>query len=388
MGCRSSGAPGRMRSRPPRIAPISPAVKGRILIVEPDPQRREALELECAALGYEIVCARDVNDALTGREAEAHERERAAARRPIVAASSAMIALLEELERLAWEPTPVLLSGEAGVGKESLARALHTQSTRRDGPFVVADCRAPAGNDPTAMLLGDADGIAGESKRSARGQVAHAEGGTLFLDGVEALPLPLQENLAGLLREGRIQTRSDAKPRRIDVRIVATSCVDADTASRGGALHPELQDRLATLVVPALRDRREDLPLLIDHALARACAHLGRETPAIGSDALGRLVAHPWPGNLRELEATVLTGAVRAVGGVLTLRELPDAVAHEASAGTCQDLALKPARKAFEMDWIRRALRVAGGNRTHAARLLEISHRALLYKLKEFGITS
>jgi two-component system response regulator AtoC len=362
-------------------------VSGRILIVEPDPDRRDALELECAALGYEIVYARDVNRALAAREADEQERERAAARRPLVAASAAMIAVLEEVERLAGESTPVLLTGEAGVGKESLARALHAQSTRRAGPFAVASGRSHAENDPAAMLFGARKPARKFVEPGPRGPIALAEGGTLFLEDVAALPDALQEMLVALLRDGRVQTPLDEKPRPVDVRIVATIRLGpGDDPVR--ALHPGLRDRFTAIAVPALRERRADLPLLIDHALARACEHLGRPALGIGSDALRHLVTHPWPGNLRELEATILSGVVRARGGVLTLRELPDEIAREASVeADGHALALKPARKAFEADWIRRALRVAGGNRTHAARLLEISHRALLYKLKEFGIT-
>ncbi len=359
---------------------------GRILIFEPDPERRAALELDCAARGYEIVCARDLHRALAAHEACTQERERAAGRRPLVAASQAMIGVLEEIERLTAERTSVLMVGEAGVGKEALARALHAQSPRRGAPFAVADVRPHAVKDPAALLLGAGDAIPAEGS-AASGQIALAAGGTLFLEGVDALPWALQEELVGLLQEGRIALRGDEKPRSVDVRVVATRCERRESPDDDGSLHPELREGLAPLRVPPLRERREDLPLLIDHALARACAHLGRSALGIGGEALRQLVAHAWPGNLRELEATILTGAVHAAGGVLTARELPDEIAREASADTGHDaLALKPARKAFESDWIRRALRVAGGNRTHAARLLEISHRALLYKLKEFGI--
>jgi len=336
-------------------------VRGRILILETDPGRRNELELELAAQGYEIACAADATLALRASRAGAHELERAASRRPVVAASPAMIELLEAIERRASSERPLLLEGEAGTGKESLARVLHAQSARRNAPFLALDSR-------------DAE--------PAWARVPFAEGGTLFVEGLEAPTEAAERTLLRLLLRSAVATKRDEKPRRVDLRIVLGATRSLASPDLAGALGD------APLRVPALRERREDLPLLFDHLLARAARSLRRAIPSVDAEALARLVAHAWPGNLRELESAAVRGALRAAAGVVTLHELPEEVAHTAATPRERTLALKPARKGFEADWIRRALRAAGGNRTHAARLLEISHRALLYKLKEFGISN
>jgi two-component system response regulator AtoC len=278
-----------------------------------------------------------------------------------------MIDLLEAIERLASEDTPVLFLGEPGTGKESLARVLHAQSSRRSAPFLALDAR---------------------DREAAWDRIALAEGGTLFVDGVDALPPEAQRTLLGALRDGELELPDDAKPRRIDLRVLAATTRPLAPRVSGGRFDAELADALGegVLPVPALRERREDRPLLLDHLLARAAAGLARPRPSISSDALSRVMTYAWPGNLRELECAAVRGVMRAAAGALTVRDLPDEIARAVHGPAADSLALKPARKDFEADWIRRALRVSGGNRTHAARLLEISHRALLYKLKEFGI--
>ena len=389
-------------------------VRGRILIVHPDPQRREGLRLALAPAGYEVVCMGDSaatpraleEDAFDAVLCEAdlarcrvrerdhlrrtargldQELERAAAARPIVAASPAMIELLEAIERLAAHACDVLLVGEPGTGREALARVLHAQSPRRREPFAALDCRGASPETLERKLFGARGGRAG-----IPGRVLQADGGTLFVEAIDALPLPLQQELAGVLREERVTPRDSAKPRAVDLRLVASATRPLEARVHEGRFSAALHGRLraATLRVPALRERREDLPLLIDHGLARACADLGRAVPALGAGALSRLVDHAWPGNLRELESALVAAALRARADGLALRDLPEAIAHGTVPGprVRDGLALKPARKAFEADWIRAALRAAGGNRTRAARLLEISHRALLYKLKEFEI--
>jgi len=311
---------------------------------------------------------------LLGRDLQ----ERADAR-PIVGASTAMIELLEALESAAGFPAHVLLQGELGTGKEGLARAIHAQSARRRGPFLCLSARADAGRIAVELF-----GAAG--KDATPGRLLDARGGVLFLEDVDALSDDCQERLLAALESEEIVTGA-GKPRRIDVRVIAATHRDLAAIASAGEFRADLHARLAgvELRVPPLRERGKDIPLLIDHFLARASRRLGRPMRGLSDEALAHLVAYPWPGNVRELENVVERAVLLSRGEQLALRDLPERLEanHEPREG---DLALRRSRKTLEADLIRRALRRTGGNRTRAARLLEISHRALLYKLKEYGI--
>ncbi|MGH0030009.1 MAG: sigma 54-interacting transcriptional regulator [Myxococcota bacterium] len=306
----------------------------------------------------------------------------AAPERPIVGASPAMIELLEAMEAAAGFSACVLLRGEAGTGKEGIARAIHAQSARRQGPFVRVGARD-----------GDAEGLARElfgacdPAGSPPGGLVEAGGGTLFLDDVEALPEDVQERLLGVLESEEVTPCGGEKPRRIDVRLIAASRCDLRAAVRAGEFHEGLLERLAAveLAVPALRERSRDIPLLLDHFVERAGRQLGRTLRGLSDDALARLVDYAWPGNIRELESVALRAVALARGEQITLRELPEHLDPDPEQRD-GDLGLRRGRKRLEAEMIRRALQRTGGNRTRAARLLEISHRALLYKLKEYGI--
>jgi two-component system response regulator AtoC len=223
-------------------------------------------------------------------------------------------------------------------------------------------------------------------KDATPGRLLDARGGVLFLEDVDALSDDCQERMLAALESEEIVTGA-GKPRRIDVRVIAATHRDLAAIASAGEFRADLHARLAgvELRVPPLRERGKDIPLLIDHFLARASRRLGRPMRGLSDEALAHLVAYPWPGNVRELENVVERAVLLARGEQLALRDLPERLEanHEPREG---DLALRRSRKTLEADLIRRALRRTGGNRTRAARLLEISHRALLYKLKEYGI--
>jgi two-component system response regulator AtoC len=303
--------------------------------------------------------------------------------RPIVAASPAMIELLEALERAAGLGACVLLHGEPGTGKEGLARAIHAQSARRSGPFVSVSCQADEPGPVASALLGRA----APTGPVEPGCLLDADGGTLFLDHVDALPADCRGALLHFLDTGEVGAPGSARPRRADARVIAATSRDLGAAVSAGAFPKALLERLAAieLAVPPLRERPQDIPLLLDHFLARASRSLGRPAPALADDALERLVDYPWPGNVRELENVIERTVRLARGERISARQLPElpAAGNESREG---ELGLRRARKRLEVELIRHALRRTGGNRTHAARLLEISHRALLYKLKEHGI--
>jgi two-component system response regulator AtoC len=312
--------------------------------------------------------------------------------RPIVAASPPMIDLLEILERAAEYKATVLLTGESGTGKEVLARAIHAQSGRRAQAFVAVNCAAIPEALLESELFGHARGAFTGADRARRGLFVEADGGTLFLDEIGELPPPLQAKLLRVLQEEEVMPVGESKPRKIDVRVIAATSRDLERDVASGRFREDLFYRLDVfrVRVPPLRERREDVPLLVDHFIASFRETLAKPVRTIADDALDRLVDHPWPGNVRELENVLERAMILADSDRITLADLPEAIAtprkKAAPSGASGDFSMRRARRRFETELIRRALDATGGNRTRAARLLEISHRALLYKIKEYGL--
>ncbi len=323
----------------------------------------------------------------------AREVEQAVGERPIVAASPAMIGVLELLERAAEFKATVLLLGESGTGKEVLARAIHGQSPRREEAFVAVNCGAIPASLLESELFGHTKGAFTGASKARRGLFVEADGGTLFLDEIGEMPPELQVKLLRVLQEEEIRPLGESKSRKVDVRVLAATSRNLEDEVRTGRFREDLFYRLnvVRVDVPPLRERREDIPLLVDHFLAKFRSALGKDVQGIADEALERLVAYPWPGNVRELENVLERALILCRGDRVSLAELPGNVVESARAraeqrGEGSDLSIKTARRRAEIDVIRRALEATGGNRTHAARLLEISHRALLYKLKEYAL--
>jgi two-component system response regulator AtoC len=306
--------------------------------------------------------------------------------RPIVAASSSMISLLENVERAAESKSPLLLVGESGSGKEVIARAIHALSIRRSHSFVSVQCATQSTEEISTELFGGAEA----SDRTRRGLLLDANHGSLFLDGVGALPLASQDQILGVLKDEQVQTMSTSKFRHVDIKIIAATAQNLEDEVSAGRFRESLYERINAirLTVPALRDRREDIPLLVDHFIGSYYKEIANPARVIAEDALDCLVAHPWAGNIRELENVIESAMMLADGDRVAIQDLPRRITAPDSpgGGSRTDLSLKRGRRAFETNLIRRALHATGGNRTHAAKRLEISHRALLYKIKEYGI--
>ena len=316
--------------------------------------------------------------------------ERVVGDRPIVAASKPMIELLEVLERTAAYKTTALLTGESGTGKEVLARAIHAQSPRREEAFVAVNCGAIPENLLESELFGHAKGAFTGAGRARRGLFVEANGGSIFLDEIGELPQALQVKLLRVLQEEEVRPVGETKPQQVDVRVIAATSRDLDTEVTEGRFREDLYYRLNVmhLRVPPLRERREDIPLLTDHFLSHFRTSLGKPVQTLTDEALERLSDYPWPGNVRELENVIERAVILADTDRITPQNLPESVVSSVGESP-QDpgsLSLKRARRTAEAETIRRALAATGGNRTHAAKLLEISHRALLYKIKEFGL--
>jgi two-component system response regulator AtoC len=313
----------------------------------------------------------------------------------IVGSSEAVQEVLRQVRKVAPQKTTVLLEGESGTGKELVARALHELSPRAAFPFVAVNCGAIPAALLESELFGHVRGAFTDARRDKKGLALEADGGTLFLDEIGELPLPLQVKLLRFLQEEEVRPVGDVRSQTVDVRVVAATARDLRRAVEAGTFREDLYWRLHVVGVrlPPLRERRGDVPVLARHFLARY-ARLRPElaTLTLSEDALEALAAHAWPGNVRELEHAIERAVVLADGGEIRAEDLPEAVrdgGRPAPGAPPADgsLSVKRATRALEVELIRRALERTGGNRTRAAELLELSYRALLYKIKEYGIS-
>jgi two-component system response regulator AtoC len=314
-----------------------------------------------------------------------------------VARSPQMLELFRTVRKIAEFKTTVLIDGESGTGKELVAHAIHSSSPRARAAFIAVNCGAIPANLLESELFGHRKGAFTDANRDRKGLFEEASGGTLFLDEIGELPLNLQVKLLRVLQEGEIRRLGDGQDTKIDVRVVAATARDLAEEVRRGAFREDLYYRLNvfSLHLPALRERREDIPLLVEHFLARMNARMGLTISGVTAEAMRILTACDWPGNVRELENTVERAVVLAEGSTIDVESLPERLRAPASgtnavqaAADDGDLSIKKASRRSEEDLIRRALERTKGNRTRAAELLEISHRALLYKIREYGIVS
>ncbi len=295
--------------------------------------------------------------------------------------SARIAALRQDVVRYAPLPLTVLILGEPGTGKERVARALHRLSGRR-GAFVAVNCAGLPENLLEAELFGVVRGAFTGADRDRPGLVEEAEGGTLFLDEVGELPLSMQAKLLRLLQEREVRRVGATRTRKVDVRIVAATNRDLKRAVGEGAFRRDLYDRLAmvTIAVPPLRERLEDLPILVAELVESFAAQFGLGPVAVLPEFVARLAACPWPGNVRELESVVVQALLRCPRGEpLGAWCLPQDLAGEKGA----EGPLPPfrvAERAFVRDYVSRLLAETGGNRSRAARLAKIT-RPTLYKL-------
>ena len=311
----------------------------------------------------------------------------------ILAKSQSMTDIFRTITKIADYKTTVLIQGESGVGKELVARALHTRGVRKNQAFVTINCGAIPENLLETELFGHKKGAFTDANADRRGLFEEADGGSLFLDEIGELPLSLQVKLLRALQEETIRRLGDSKDIKINVRIIAATHRDLAAEVKAGRFREDLFYRINVLpiVIPPLRARKEDVNLLVDHFLTRNNARLGTQIRAVGPDARKLLLEYNWPGNVRELENTIERAMVLCDGEVIDASDLPerlrdalDPVQVQLASG---ELSVKKTTAAIEEILIRRALVKTRGNRTRAAELLEISHRALLYKIKDYKIT-
>jgi two-component system response regulator AtoC len=305
----------------------------------------------------------------------------------IVYRSEAMAQVMNLVGRVAGSASSVLVTGETGTGKELVARALHQQGERREGVFVAVNCGAISSGLLESELFGHVKGAFTGADRERQGLFSAADGGTLFLDEIGELPLELQPKLLRVLQEGELRRVGETRPRRVDVRVLAATARDLKAEIARGRFRDDLYYRLAVveIQIPPLRERPDDIPLLAEDFVRRIAAREGRPAPQIAADAAEVLRGYDWPGNVRELENFMEKTMIFCRGESIDLASLPWEVRRRPREGG-DDLSLRQAARRLELEYIRKALQATGGNRTQAARLLEISLRGLLYKMKEYQL--
>ena len=306
---------------------------------------------------------------------------------PIVGSSDAMVRLLEGLENAAFGEKPTLLQGEQGTHRESLARALHDLSAQRNKTFLTIQCRAEKSSPSTNAQLTPETSTFQKELHEA---VKTSQHGTIYISNIERLSLKQQAELFAVIDDS-YTAHAYSHEANIGLRIIASTNVSLETRIQSGDFLKELAQLLEHnfLEVPPLRDRVEDISLLADHWCQHYSKAQGLKPLKITDEAMSHLAAHSWPGNLRELEAVIQLAVSRAKSDLITITEIPlDLLktSFSRAKSESESFDLKATRQQAEAQTIRRALRQTGGNRTHAAKLLKISHRALLYKLKTYGI--
>ncbi len=310
----------------------------------------------------------------------------------LIGGSAAMRRLYDRVERLAGTRATILLTGESGTGKELAARALHQLSPRRDRPFIAVNCAAIPDGLIESEFFGVERGAYTGADRSRPGRFVAAIGGTLFLDEVGELPLAIQPKLLRALQEGKVTRVGTSQEIEVDVRVVAATNRDLSAEVAAGRFREDLYYRLnvVALPLPPLRERREDVPLLIEHFAARAARRHGVPEVEIPPAVMRRLIEHSWPGNVRELANAVERLVLLAEAGAAHVEDLPEELRPGGERPVAEGVFRVPAQgiswEAHERDLLRQALELAGGNRARAARLLELPYKALLYRLEKHGL--
>jgi DNA-binding NtrC family response regulator len=298
-----------------------------------------------------------------------------------------MLAVYNQIARAADSVVPVLIVGESGTGKELVARALHRNSQRAARPFVAINCGAITETLLESELFGHSRGAFTGAVADAKGIFEQAQGGTVFLDEIGETAPALQVKLLRVLQEGEVRPVGARRPIKVDNRVVAATNRDLERAVAEQRFRADLYYRLSVIVIrlPTLRERRDDIPLLIVSFLKNACKRAGRQVE-LSSGALDMLLAYDWPGNVRQLENTVERLVLFSRGSVVGADDVPavlQTIHRDTPAGLFEDL---PSLDELERRYFEHVLRAVGRNRTRAADVLGIDRRTLYRMADRFGI--
>lgn len=307
----------------------------------------------------------------------------------IVGRSPAMKEVLTTVERIAPTRSTILLQGESGVGKDLIARAIHYHSTRRDRPFIKINCTAIPENLMESELFGYEKGAFTGAATSKPGKFEQADTGTVFLDEIGDVPANIQVKLLRILQEREFERLGSNKTRQVDVRVIAATNANLRAGIASGAFREDLYYRLnvVPITILPLRERREDIPLLVGLFLEKFADELGTAVDSISDEAMEALVNYYWPGNVRQLENVIersllLCSGTRLEASDIRLDDAPQAAPGNGPAFLPPGMTLDQ----FEQEIIREALRRANGNKSQAARLLGLTRNALRYRLAQMGL--
>ncbi len=308
----------------------------------------------------------------------------------IVGTSPGMRHVLKTMKQFAPTTTPILITGESGTGKELVAQAIHQNSKRSGGKFVPLNCAGLNESTLEDELFGHVKGAFTGAEKDREGRFEYADKGTLFLDEVGDMPLPMQAKLLRVLESGEVVRIGANAPKHVDVRLISATNKNLQEAVEKGEFREDLFFRIngVQLQIPALRERREDIPDLVQHFVNRYAKEFEKDAPQVGEDTVTMLMRYHWPGNVRQL-ITVVRNAVVLAEDKLEPRHLPDEVTTDSGDGDEGGSSTVPTGLTLdqlEKQAIRNALRVAGGNRAKAAEMLGIAERTFYRKIKEYGI--
>jgi two-component system response regulator PilR (NtrC family) len=310
----------------------------------------------------------------------------------IIGKSGVIAEVFDTIRKIADSPSTAMVTGESGTGKELVARAIHFNSFRRDKPFVPVNCGAIPEGLMESELFGHVRGAFTGAVGNKVGLFSSAEGGTLFLDEITEIPALLQVKLLRAIQVREIRRVGDTKDIKTDVRLIAASNRDLEEAVQEGILREDLFYRLNVIPIqlPPLRERREDIPLLVAHFLQKFSKELGKDVRGVTPEAMAVLERYRWPGNIRELENVLERAIVLGAGDMLGVDSLPESVRRERpvkgldSVDLPEDgLDLEATLDAIESRYLQRALDRTGGVQTKAAELLKMTFRQFRYKLQK-----
>jgi DNA-binding NtrC family response regulator len=327
----------------------------------------------------------------------------------IIGSCPAMREVYKAIGRVAAQTVPVLITGESGTGKELVARAIYQHGPRAQAPFLALNCAAIPEPLLESELFGHEKGAFTGADRRRIGKFEQCHGGTLFLDEIGDMPLALQAKILRLLQEQSFERVGGTETIQTDVRLIAATHRDLPAWSAEGKFRPDLYYRLGvfTIHLPPLRERGDDLPMLVRHYLKRICRELGREVREVAPEALARLRNYPWPGNIRELQSTLKQALLQASGTILLPAFLPELSAKPSESSPAPPVGAELGLEGFirerlvpdaadlyaethrQVDrlLLLRVLEYTGGNQHQAARLLGIARQTLRVKLRDLGLS-